>query len=85
MDVVVGENNMEKNRSNMAKLTSKSRNELKPSSFALPGGRFPVEDKAHAANAKARATQGVKTGTLSPAEAATVRAKANKVLGKKPK
>ena len=64
----------------MAKLTSNSRNALADSVFALPGRRFPIPDKSHAANAKARATQGVKAGTLSPAQAATVRAKANRKL-----
>ena len=49
----------------MAKLTAAARKEIPASKFALPGGRFPVEDRNHAANAKARATQGVKAGTLS--------------------
>jgi hypothetical protein len=66
----------------MAKLSSAARKALPVSKFALPGGRFPVEDRAHAANAKARATQGVNRGTLSAAQAATVRRKANAVLGK---
>jgi hypothetical protein len=65
----------------MAVLTTKARKHLAPSKFALPGGRFPVPDKAHAANAKARATQGLANGTLSPADAAKVRHKANAVLG----
>jgi len=64
----------------MAKLTTSARNSLSASQFALPGGRFPVEDKAHARNALARASQGVKAGTLSSSQAATVRAKANRVL-----
>jgi len=65
----------------MAVLTTDARNKLKSSTFALPGWRFPIPDRAHAANAKARATQGVKAGTLSPAQAATVRRKANAKLG----
>jgi hypothetical protein len=65
----------------MAVLSTKARKNLPASKFALPGGRFPVPDKAHAANAKARATQGLAKGTLTPAEAATVRHKANLVLG----
>lgn len=65
----------------MAKLTSDARNKLKSSTFGLPGSRrFPMPDKSHAANAKARATQGVKAGTLSPSSAATIRAKANRIL-----
>jgi hypothetical protein len=69
----------------MAELTTKGRNSLASSVFALPGRRFPVNDRAHAANAKARATQGVKAGTLSPEQAAIVRRKANAKLGKKGK
>jgi hypothetical protein len=65
----------------MSKLTTASRNSLRDSVFALPGRRFPIPDKSHAANAKARATQGVKAGTLSAAQAAKVRAKANRKLG----
>lgn len=68
----------------MADLTEKKRNSLKSSTFGLPGERkYPMPDKSHAANAKARATQQVKAGNLSPAQAATIRAKANRVLGKK--
>jgi hypothetical protein len=65
----------------MAVLTTKARNKMPASKFALPGGRFPVPDKAHAANAKARATQMVAKGKLSPASAAKIRHKANVVLG----
>ena len=38
-------------------LTSKARSHLKASSFALPGGRYPIPDKAHARNALARVAQ----------------------------
>jgi hypothetical protein len=67
----------------MAKLTTKQRHAHTgaASKFALPGERFPIGDRPHAANAKARATQGLAKGTLSPTEAATVRHKANVVLG----
>lgn len=41
----------------MAKLTSTARNALSGSDFALPGRRYPVEDRSHAANAKARVSQ----------------------------
>ena len=59
------------------------RNKLPKSSFGLPGKRaYPMPDKSHAANAKARATQQVKAGNLSPASAAKIRAKANNVLGR---
>lgn len=41
----------------MAKLTSKERNRLPDSAFAGPNRSFPVEDKSHARNALARASQ----------------------------
>jgi hypothetical protein len=41
----------------MSKLTSKARNALPTSDFALPGSRgFPVNDRNHAVNALARAS-----------------------------
>ena len=64
----------------MAKLTTKARKRIPASKFALPGGRFPIEDRSHAANAKSRATQMVKRGKLTAAQAAEIRAKANRVL-----
>lgn len=65
----------------MAKLTTGERNALPASQFALPGGRFPIPDSSHAIDAKARATQGVNAGTLSPAERVIVDRKANAKLG----
>lgn len=62
------------------KLTSKARGKLPSSKFAGPGRSYPIEDKAHAANAKARATQQAKKGNLTPAAAAKIKAAANKVL-----
>jgi hypothetical protein len=42
----------------MARLTSKTRNALPTSDFALPGKRgYPVNDRSHAVNALARASQ----------------------------
>lgn len=66
------------------KLTAATRKAIPTSKFGLPGQRkFPMPDKSHAANAKARATQGVKRGTLSSSSAAKIRAKANRILGDK--
>ncbi len=66
----------------MAKLNAAARKRIPSSEFGMPGSRrFPVEDKSHAANAKARATQMVKRGKLSASSAAKIRAKANRVLG----
>lgn len=65
----------------MSKLSSKARNALPASEFALPASRkYPVNDRAHAANAKARVAQQVAQGKASPATKAKVDAKANKVL-----
>lgn len=70
----------------MAKLNAAKRNSLSKSTFGLPGERkYPMPDKSHAANAKARATQQVKKGNLSPSSAAKIKAKANRILGKKSK
>ena len=67
----------------MAELTTKGRKALTKGTFGLPGERkYPMPDKAHAANAKARATQMVAKGKLSAWSAAKIKAKANKVLGK---
>ncbi len=67
----------------MAKLRAKARKVLPSKTFGLPGERkYPMPDRSHAANAKARATQMVNRGKLSGAQAAEIRAKANRVLGK---
>lgn len=68
----------------MAKLTAKKRKKIPSSEFGMPGSRkYPMPDNAHAANAKARATQMVKKGKLSPASKEKIDAKANKMLGNK--
>ena len=67
----------------MGLLSTKRRNSLPSDEFGMPGSRkYPMPDRSHAANAKARATQQVKAGNLSPSSAAKIRAKANRVLGK---
>lgn len=53
-----------------AKLTAKGRAHIAPKNFALPGGRYPINDPAHARNALARVSQ---HGTSE--EKAKVRAK----------
>jgi hypothetical protein len=68
----------------MSKLTTKSRNSLSKSEFGMPSERkYPMPDRAHAANAKARASQEVKAGKLSPSAKSKIDAKANKILAKK--
>lgn len=64
------------------RLNATRRHQLKSSTFGLPGERkYPMPDRSHAANAKARATQQVKAGNLSPASKAKIDAKANRILG----
>ena len=69
----------------MAKLTAKARNKLPAATFAGPSRSYPIPDKAHAANAKARAAQQANAGNLSKAVEARIDAKADRVLGKKRK
>lgn len=67
----------------MTKLSTKARKSLPKKDFGLPGRKaYPMPDKAHAANAKARATQMEKKGKLSPSAKAKIDAKANKILKK---
>ena len=67
----------------MAELKSKTRDKLPAKDFAEPKKRaYPIEDKPHARNAKARASQAVKAGRMSKAEAAKIGKKADAVLKK---
>lgn len=68
----------------MAKLDAAERNNLKKSEFAEPAERkYPVPDKSHAANAKARAKQQLDRGRISQAQYDKICAKADSVLGEK--
>lgn len=51
-------------------LSTEERNELPSDDFALPGRRYPIEDKAHARNALARGAQ-----HASPAELSRIKSK----------
>ena len=67
----------------MSELTTKGRNALPKEKFGLPGeGKYPMPDKSHAANAKARASQQVKAGNLSSDKAARIRAMADRILSR---
>ena len=57
----------------MAQLTASTRRAIPTGDFALPGRRYPIEDKSHARNALSRVSQ---NGT--PAEKAEVRAKVHR-------
>jgi hypothetical protein len=68
----------------MAVITAKKRKKIPSSEFGEPSKRkYPMPDKSHAVNAKARATQMMNKGKLSKSAEEKIDAKANKVLGKK--
>lgn len=63
------------------KLTTTARKALPRSDFGLPGKKaYPIPDKSHAANAKARATQMENEGKLSAGAKARIDSKADKIL-----
>ena len=65
----------------MAKLTSKSRDNMKSSTFGLPAEhKYPMPDKSHAANAKARASEEFAKGNLSASQKSQIDSKANGLL-----
>ena len=67
----------------MAELTTKKRNAEPKSDFGLPEEhKYPMPDKSHAANAKARATQQEKKGKLTSSEKAKIDRKADRILDK---
>jgi len=67
----------------MADLKAKARNKLPKSDFGMPGERkYPLNDKSHARNAKARASEMENKGKISESTKASIDRKADKVLGK---
>jgi hypothetical protein len=67
----------------MTKLNAARRRNLPAKDFAEPNKRaYPVEDKAHARNAKARAGQAANAGRMSKAEERKIDKKADAVLKK---
>lgn len=65
----------------MAELTTKKRNSEPKSDFGLPEERkYPMPDKSHARNAKARAAQQEKKGNLTTAEEKKIDRKADRIL-----
>ena len=67
----------------MAELNADKRDKLPDKAFAEPEKRaYPIEDKAHARNAKARASQAVKAGRMPKAEEKRIERKADAVLKK---
>ena len=67
----------------MADLSTKKRESLPASDFGLPGEhKYPMPDKSHARNAKARASQQLKKGDLTKAEKEKIDRKADRILDK---
>lgn len=66
----------------MAKLTTAQRKALPKTAFAGPNRSYPVPDKSHAANAKARASQAIKVGRMSNAQEKKIDKKADTIIGK---
>jgi hypothetical protein len=65
----------------MAELSTKKRNAEPKAEFGLPDERkYPMPDKSHARNAKARASQQEKKGNLTAAEKKKIDRKADKIL-----
>lgn len=68
----------------MATLSTKARKSIPKKEFGLPGEKkYPMPDRAHAANAKARASQMEKEGKISASSKSKIDAKANKILKRK--
>lgn len=62
----------------MAKLTTKKRKAIPASEFGLPKERkYPMQDKEHAQNAKARAQEEYEKGNLSKSQLLQIERKAN--------
>ena len=67
----------------MAKLNAATRNKLPSSVFGLPKQRkYSMEDRTHQIKAEEFATKEENAGKLSPAQAARIRARAKRLLGK---
>jgi hypothetical protein len=67
----------------MATLTEKQRDKLPDSKFGLPEEhKYPMPDKSHARNAKARASQQEEKGTITAKEKAKIDRKADRILDK---
>jgi len=66
----------------MADLTTKKRKKLPAKDFGLPDERkYPMPDKSHARNAKARASQMENEGRITAKQKAKINRKADKILG----
>jgi hypothetical protein len=74
---------LQRKETTMAELSTKKRNSEPKSDFGLPEERkYPMPDKSHARNAKARAAQQEKKGNLTAAQEKKIDRKADRILDK---
>lgn len=67
----------------MSIIRTTKREAMPAKEFGLPEQRkYPMPDKSHARNAKARASEEEHKGAITPAQEAKIDAKADKKLGK---
>jgi hypothetical protein len=70
----------------MATLTAKQRKRVPKADFGIPGkDEYPMEDRKHTGDAKARAKDALDAGHISQATYDHIVAMANKKLGETPK
>jgi hypothetical protein len=69
----------------MSKLDADQRNSMPKSEFALPGGRFPINDRNHAEAALSGASRAENVGNITPAQKSEIDAKAHAKLGLHPR
>ncbi len=65
----------------MAKLDTEHRDKLPDKDFAGPDRSYPIEDKTHGRNAKARASQAQHAGRISKAQERAIDGRADRKLG----
>jgi hypothetical protein len=65
----------------MVDLTASRRAAMPKSEFALPGGRFPLNNPSHDRAALSGASRAENAGTITPAQKSTIDAKAHAKLG----
>ena len=66
----------------MARLSSAQRKALPSGSFAGPGRSFPIPDRSHAIAAERLVGRSLKAGNITPAQAASIKAKAKAKLAR---
>jgi len=67
----------------MGELTTSKRKQIPSSKFGLPDERkYPMPDKSHARNAKARAAQQEEKGNLTKSEERRIDRQADRILGR---